>query len=131
VEVLPVDLSAHAAAHVERYDTIVCNLVLCSVPNLKEAVRDLRTLLKPGGRLLFIEHVAAGDSSSWRAFVQRAVEPLWFVCGDGCHLTHATGNIILQSGPWASMDVQYFEQSLPAAPLRFLVGRHVFGTVVK
>nr|WP_258096782.1 class I SAM-dependent methyltransferase [Salinibacter sp. 10B] len=40
-------------------DIVISTLVLCSVPDLEETLAELRRILKPGGRLLFIEHVAA------------------------------------------------------------------------
>src|SRR5581483_12129921 len=68
----------------EGFDTIVCTLVLCTVPDPGEAARSLHRLLRPDGRLLFLEHVVA--SGRVRRFAQRAVNPLWGVMAAGCHL---------------------------------------------
>ena len=43
------------------FDTVVSALVLCGVDDQPRAVRELRRVLKPGGRLLFIEHVRSDD----------------------------------------------------------------------
>ena len=43
------------------FDTVVSTLVLCGVDDQVQAVREIRRVLKPGGRLLFLEHVRSGD----------------------------------------------------------------------
>ena len=45
----------------DSFDTAVATLVLCTVPDPAAAVAELERVLKPGGRLLFIEHVRAAD----------------------------------------------------------------------
>jgi ubiquinone/menaquinone biosynthesis C-methylase UbiE len=44
------------------FDTVVSTLVLCGVSDQPRALRQLRRVLRPGGRLLFIEHVRSGDA---------------------------------------------------------------------
>ena len=53
--------------------------------------------MKPGGSLLFIEHVHAHDNLG-RARWQRRLEPLWKVFAGGCHLTRDTLSMIAASG---------------------------------
>jgi SAM-dependent methyltransferase len=65
------------------FDTVVCTLVLCTVPDLASAARRIRGLLAPGGRVLFIEHAAA--PGGW-GIVQRLLDPLWHRVIPGCHL---------------------------------------------
>jgi ubiquinone/menaquinone biosynthesis C-methylase UbiE len=43
------------------FDTVVSTLVLCGVDDQPRAVREIRRVLKPGGRLLFVEHVRSDD----------------------------------------------------------------------
>ena len=45
----------------DTFDTVVSTLVLCGVDDQARAVREARRVLRPGGRLLFIEHVRAAD----------------------------------------------------------------------
>ena len=45
----------------DRFDTAVSTLVLCGVDDQPRALRELRRVLRPGGRLLFIEHVRSDD----------------------------------------------------------------------
>jgi ubiquinone/menaquinone biosynthesis C-methylase UbiE len=48
------------------FDTVVSTLVLCGVDDQPRAVREIRRVLKPGGRLLFIEHVRSDDAAEGR-----------------------------------------------------------------
>jgi ubiquinone/menaquinone biosynthesis C-methylase UbiE len=79
------------------FDFVTCMLVLCSVPDLQRAVGEIRRVLVPGGRLVFMEHVAAEarpDRLKW----QRRLEPLWKRISGNCHLTRSTEQAILNSG---------------------------------
>lgn len=71
------------------FDTVVCTLVLCSVDAPARAVSEMARVLRPGGRLLFIEHVAAADGSARRRW-QARIEPLWRRLLGNCHLTRDT-----------------------------------------
>ena len=48
------------------FDTAVCTLVLCGVDDQPRALRELRRVLRPGGTLLFLEHVRAEDAKRAR-----------------------------------------------------------------
>jgi ubiquinone/menaquinone biosynthesis C-methylase UbiE len=54
------------------FDTVVCTLALCNVPDDRKAVAEMKRVLKPGGRLLLLDHVRAA-SGLGRA-VQKALE---------------------------------------------------------
>lgn len=58
------------------FDTVVSTLVLCGVDDLARALAEIRRVLAPAGRLLFLEHVRAPDGSSL-ARLQDRVNPLW------------------------------------------------------
>ena len=79
------------------FDTVVCTLVLCSVPDLPRAVAIVRRVLRPGGRLLYLEHVAADDCPD-RLGWQRRLEPLWMRVSGNCHLTRRTSEAIREGG---------------------------------
>ena len=81
----------------ERFDAVVATLVLCSVGDLRRTLGEIHRVLRPGGRLLFLEHVAAGRSTSRLAW-QRAVEPMWKHVAGNCHLTRQTAEAIEQAG---------------------------------
>jgi ubiquinone/menaquinone biosynthesis C-methylase UbiE len=81
----------------ESFDAVVCSLVLCSVPDQKAALAEIRRVLKPSGRLLFIEHIAA-DGRPDRLRWQRRFEPLWKHVMGNCHLTRRTEEAIKAAG---------------------------------
>jgi ubiquinone/menaquinone biosynthesis C-methylase UbiE len=69
----------------ESVDAVLSTLVLCSVPDPTAVVRDIHRILKPGGRFVFLEHVAAPADTPLRR-VQRIARPFWRYFADGCHL---------------------------------------------
>jgi ubiquinone/menaquinone biosynthesis C-methylase UbiE len=81
----------------ERFDTIVSTLVLCSVTDTKQALSELHRVLKKGGDLIFIEHVAAPANSKRHRWQQR-LEPIWKIFAAGCHVTRDTEASLVQSG---------------------------------
>ncbi len=76
-------------------DTAVATLVLCTVPDPVAAVAELARVLKPGGRLLFIEHVRAEDPGLARW--QDRLERPWRFLGDGCHCNRDTAATLAAS----------------------------------
>jgi len=66
------------------FDSVVMTYTLCSIPDPVPAVRELRRVLKPGGRLLFCEHGRAPDENVRRW--QQRLNPVWGRIGGGCHL---------------------------------------------
>jgi len=72
----------------ESFDTIVSTLVLCSVTDLHASLREISRLLRPGGQLLFLEHIASDQPATRRW--QRRIEPAWKFCAGNCHLTRDT-----------------------------------------
>lgn len=79
------------------FDAVVSTLVLCSVPDVERTLAEVRRVLRPGGALVFLEHVAAAPGSRRRVW-QRRVEPLWSRVASGCHLTRETDRSIEHAG---------------------------------
>ena len=77
-------------------DTVVTTLVLCTVPDPMASLREVMRVLRPGGELLFLEHVAHLDPGvhKW----QRRLEPFWRCFAEGCHLTRRTGEWMREVG---------------------------------
>jgi ubiquinone/menaquinone biosynthesis C-methylase UbiE len=72
----------------DSFDTAVAALVLCTIPDPAAALAEAARVLRPGGRLLFIEHVRAGDPALARW--QDRLEKPWRFLGDGCHCNRDT-----------------------------------------
>lgn len=93
------------------FDTVVTTLALCTVDDLAATLREVRRLLAPGGRLLFLEHVRSDDPRVARR--QDLLHPLWRRLGHGCHCNRAT----LAAIEAAELDVQEVEHGeVPKAP---------------
>ncbi len=104
-------------------DYAVSTLVLCSVFDQRRALGEILRVLKPGGRLLFIEHVAAPRGTLlWR--VQKVIKPLWRRMGDGCNPDRDTRTAIANSG-FAVIEVDEFNAPLP------IVRPHIAGYAIK
>ena len=79
------------------FDAVVCSLVLCSVRDQKSALAEIARVLKPGGKLVFLEHVAA-DGKPDRLKWQGRIEPVWKHLMGTCHLTRRTEAAIAAAG---------------------------------
>jgi ubiquinone/menaquinone biosynthesis C-methylase UbiE len=78
------------------FDTAVATLVLCTVPDPAAAVAELTRVLKPGGKLLFVEHVRSQDPAG--AVWQDRLEQPWRFFADGCHCNRDTLATLATSG---------------------------------
>jgi ubiquinone/menaquinone biosynthesis C-methylase UbiE len=77
-------------------DTVVTTWTLCSIPDAPGSLREMRRVLKPSGRLLFVEHGRAPDASV--RWWQDHLNPAWKRLGGGCHLNRAIGALIEDAG---------------------------------
>lgn len=116
----------HAANGV--FDTIICVRVLCSVPEMERTVRELYSLLRPGGRLLVTEHVVNPWRTAKGSVVARVMQGLYQVLGwsffvGDCTLTRDTEMALRVAadvdGGWESVEL---ERSFGWAPLPYLSG---------
>ena len=100
-------------------DAVVSTLVLCSVEDVGAALSEVRRVLRPGGRFVFVEHVAAPPRSALR-LAQRALRRPWGWVADGCRPDRETGRRICEAG-FESVQIERF-----TAPLG-LAAPHVAG----
>lgn len=77
-------------------DAVVSTLVLCSVPALGPAVAEVRRVLRSGGELRLIEHVAA--ERGWAHRIQTTLDPVWNWLEGSCHLDHETRMALAAGG---------------------------------
>ena len=93
------------------FDTVVSTLVLCTVDDQPAALREARRVLRPGGRLLFIEHVRSDDPA--RAKWQDRLHGPWKALGHGCNCNRATAPAIESAG-FQMVDLEH--GTLPKSP---------------
>ncbi|HYE86956.1 MAG TPA: class I SAM-dependent methyltransferase [Vicinamibacterales bacterium] len=79
-----------------EFDTVVTTWTMCSIPNLPQALAEVRRVLKPDGKLVFAEHGRAPESSVVRW--QNALTPVWKRIGGGCHLNRPIDQLIAAAG---------------------------------
>jgi len=77
-------------------DTVVSTFTLCTIPDVGRALAGVRRVLKPGGKLLFLEHGAAPDARVRR--LQDRLDPLWGRLAGGCRLNRDPVALIRQAG---------------------------------
>jgi SAM-dependent methyltransferase len=99
------------------FDDAVAFLVFCTIPNPQAAAEEIFRVLRPGGRLLFFEHVrAAGGGLAW---FQDRMNPLWHTLSCGCNLNRDTRGTFQQAGfhfEWIEEDARE-ESRRPRLPL--------------
>lgn len=92
-------------------DTVLVTYTLCTIPDAVRAVKEMRRVLKPEGKILFCEHGLAPDESvaKW----QDRIDPLWGRIAGGCHLNRDIPKLIRSAGlSIETMDEMY----LPSTP---------------
>ncbi|MCC7340290.1 MAG: class I SAM-dependent methyltransferase [Bryobacterales bacterium] len=94
-------------------DTVISTLVLCSVNDPKALVALVKRVLRPGGRLLLLEHVGAQPGSTLCA-CQHCLTPVFRFLGDGCRPNRNT-RVTIESGGFREVCLEEFE--LPLGPI--------------
>lgn len=79
-----------------RFDCVVTTFTLCSIPDPATALAEMRRVLRPGGRYVFIEHGRSEreDTARW----QDRLNPIWKRVMDGCNINRRIDALVLQAG---------------------------------
>jgi ubiquinone/menaquinone biosynthesis C-methylase UbiE len=101
------------------FDAAVSTLVLCSIADQARALAEIKRVLRPGGKFVFIEHVAAPQGSRTRRR-QEWIRPLWKAIGDGCQPDRETWRAIAAAG-FQHVEIEHFRVPFP------IVGPHIAG----
>jgi ubiquinone/menaquinone biosynthesis C-methylase UbiE len=80
-----------------RFDVVVATLVLCSVREVPAVLEQVHRVLRQGGRLLSIEHVAAKRGTARRR-LQACLEPVWRCLAGGCRLQRDPREYLVAAG---------------------------------
>ncbi|MGU3497460.1 class I SAM-dependent methyltransferase [Mycobacterium sp. C31M] len=110
-----------------EFDAVVCSLVLCSVDDPDSVLRQLVSVLRPGGELRYLEHVAGTGP---RAVLQRAADAtVWPRLLGNCHTHRNTEAAIAGAGftVAGSRRQQTFPAWVPVPVSEFAIGRAVRG----
>lgn len=106
-----------------RFDTVVSTWTLCSITDVERALREVRRVLKPGGRLLFLEHGRSWDEQvarrqdRWNGFQK--------VVGCGCNLNRPIDRLIESAG----LTIERLDRfAMPKAPK--VAAEHYLGVAV-
>ena len=80
----------------QSVDTVLTTFTLCTIPNVYAALREARRVLKPTGKLVFLEHGLApeADIARW----QRWLNPLWGALAGGCQLLRDPLQLLTDAG---------------------------------
>jgi len=96
----PVDLRRESAEQLSldtaSVDTIVMTFTLCSIPEPRRALREMRRVLRPDGRLLFVEHGLSPDAGVRRW--QERLNPVWGRIAGGCNLNRRIDTLLAEGG---------------------------------
>jgi ubiquinone/menaquinone biosynthesis C-methylase UbiE len=110
VPVTVVESTVETMPPTEPFDAVVCSLVLCSVADPDGVLRQLNSVLKPGGELRYFEHIAAGG---WRGRLQQLADAtIWPRFAGNCHTHRDTERSIAGAG--FAIDTARREAQLPA-----------------
>jgi len=119
----------------ESVDAVVSTLVLCSVRDVEQCLKEILRVLKPDGKFYFLEHIAYENTHPWFS-MQKMLAPLqWFLFE--CRITQATHSIIGEAGfTRVERELIYMLKLTEAKPAVFgqwfkLITRHTVGIATK
>jgi len=117
-------------------DVVVGTMVLCSVTDPVQCLREIKRILKPGGRFIYLEHIA-GEPGTRIARVQDVLSPVFWKPMVECTLNRKTHNTIRDAG-FSSVEQEVFQAvelnkkpSIANYVIYPLIMRHVQGVAVK
>ncbi|MCJ1332521.1 hypothetical protein MMC10_009214 [Thelotrema lepadinum] len=109
------------------FDSVLACLVLCSVDRPQRVCRDLYKVLKPGGKMIVMEHVRRNENQGVSGiWLQKLYNVPWSHLLAGCRLDRETETYLREAGEWESVELTQMGHEMPW----FLLPK-VWGTMVK
>lgn len=95
----------------ESVDTVLLTYTLCTIPNTDAALKQIKRVLKPGGKLLFCEHGQSDDRRirKW----QNRLNPVWSKLAGGCNLNRTIDSLIAGSGFQIRQMKEFYTPGVP------------------
>jgi ubiquinone/menaquinone biosynthesis C-methylase UbiE len=113
----------------ESVDAVVTTLVLCSVEDIQQVLREVQRVLVPGGKFYYLEHVAAPpDTRLYK--VQRLLTKFFWKHVLDCYLDRNTGDEILKAG-FSKVDQKLIRVDSRNSKIMKLIEPHVVGVATK
>ncbi len=105
------------------FDSVVCTLTLCSIPDVAASLAEVHRVLKPGGQFLFCEHGLHPEPriSKW----QNRLNPVWKKVFDGCHINRDIARLVQSAGLALGPVEHPVLKSMPKFAGYFYLGRAV------
>ena len=106
------------------FDSVLITYTMCTIPEVARANREIKRVLKTGGKLIFCEHGEAPDENirKW----QKRINPFWGKLAGGCNIDRKIPTLIQNSG---FEIVELEEMYLPKTPK--IVGYNYWGYAVE
>ncbi|MFO0694651.1 MAG: class I SAM-dependent methyltransferase [Polyangiales bacterium] len=92
------------------FDTVLATFVFCTIPDPHAAAREVRRILRPGGKLVMLEHVRDRDPAVARW--QERITPVWKVLACGCVLDRDTPAILEGEG-FGTESIVHLDAGMP------------------
>ncbi|PQA88418.1 class I SAM-dependent methyltransferase [Hyphococcus luteus] len=92
-------------------DTVLVTYTLCTIPGVEAALQGMRRVLKPGGKMIFLEHGLSPDAgvAKW----QNRLDGIWGKLAGGCHLNRDPASLIREAGFKISALDQHYAPGAP------------------
>lgn len=92
----------------DTFDTVIATLVFCTIPDPMKALKEIQRVCKPGGTVLFFEHVKM--KQPFMGQLQELLNPFWKKICDGCHLNRDTLGLVKASEFQVTKVTPYYKE---------------------